>query len=180
VGDLICKGPYSLEVMQWAMKSTKARCVMGNHEARFLNCWRDGVIPNIKSYDLETYEQFGKHYDRCMEFANSWPHRIDEDGFSVVHAGIDPRMPREKQSLEDLESIRTLRGLNVPWYDRYFDKNLIVFGHWARRAPYVSPNAIGIDTGCVYGESLTALILPEKVLVSVPARKIYREKDWEA
>src|SRR5271170_3681817 len=59
VGDLICKGPDSARVVAWAMAQTNLDCVMGNHELRFLNCRRRGVIPNIKPSDLATYQQFG-------------------------------------------------------------------------------------------------------------------------
>jgi hypothetical protein len=52
-----------------------------------------------------------------------------------------------------------------------------VFGHWARPEPVVRPNAIGLDTGCVYGGELTAVILPERRLVSVPARRVYQKKE---
>ncbi len=57
------------------------------------------------------------------------------------------------------------------------EKALVVFGHWARPEPVVRKNAIGLDTGCVYGGALTALVLPERRLVSVPARRAYRAKD---
>lgn len=32
-----------------------------------------------------------------------------------------------------------------------------------------------IHTGCVYGGNLTALLLPEKQFVSVPAKKAYQD-----
>ena len=56
-----------------------------------------------------------------------------------------------------------------------------MFGHWAKPAPIVRRNAIGLDTGCVYGGALTALILPERRLVSVSARRVYQKKEgWPA
>ena len=34
---------------------------------------------------------------------------------------------------------------------------------------------ITYKTGCVYGGNLTAILLPDEVIVSVPSKKVYRE-----
>jgi hypothetical protein len=62
----------------------------------------------------------------------------------------------------------------------------IVFGHNARQVPQLHLDATGIDTACVYGGALTALVLPagtepprladrRDALVSVRARRVYAD-----
>jgi hypothetical protein len=177
VGDLICKGPQSRRVIEWAMAQRNLECVLGNHELRFLNCRRRGVIPNVKPYDLEVYHDFGRGYEEAMRYISRWPLTASGAGFLVVHAGFDPREGLEWQSDVQLTTMRNLKDTGRPWYEEHRDNSLVVFGHWAKPEPVVRKNAIGLDTGCVYGGSLTALILPERRLVSVPARRAYRMKE---
>jgi hypothetical protein len=71
------------------------------------------------------------------------------------------------------------------WGNHYNGPLHVVFGHNARTEPQFHHHATGIDTGCVYGGRLTALVLAanesvaidtrerQAQLVSVPARKTY-------
>ena len=49
----------------------------------------------------------------------------------------------------------------------------VFFGHWAMRGLVQYKNVIGLDSGCVYGGSLSAYVLPDERWLSVPAREQY-------
>jgi predicted phosphodiesterase len=178
VGDLVRKGPESAAVLRWAMDTPNLRCVLGNHDARLLLRWMQAGRPERDGADWEIHRQLGDSYNDAMEFMRTWPLHLEAGGALVVHAGLDPRISSVRlQSPHDLMNIRVPEGLKVPWYEAYTGEDLVVFGHWARSEPLIRPNAIGLDTGCVYGGALTALILPDRRLVSVPAERVYRRKD---
>jgi len=179
VGDLISKGPDSRSVIEWAMKTANLECVLGNHELRLRRHWRAGTRSSEKAHDAQTYRQLGGVYDAAMRWIDKLPLTISGPGFLVVHAGFDPGEGLEWQSTEQLTNLRRLPD-GRPWYEAYRERTLAVFGHWAKRQPVARPNAIGLDTGCVYGGSLTALILPERILISVPARRVHVvKKSWD-
>eukprot|EP00035_Acanthoeca_spectabilis_P028579 m.471341 g.471341 ORF g.471341 m.471341 type:complete len:301 (+) comp30884_c0_seq1:269-1171(+) len=100
---------------------------------------------------------------------------VDEQGTHtvVVHAGVVPKTPLEIQRRDVLVSIRNVQAngdavlekeynprVGVPWASTWAGPEYIVFGHDARRRLQRWPHATGLDTGCVYGGNLTALVLP--------------------
>ena len=54
-----------------------------------------------------------------------------------------------------------------PWFrvpSRQSQGRPIIFGHWAHLGLYMSDDAVGIDTGCLYGGHLTALRLEDRTV----------------
>jgi hypothetical protein len=172
VGDLIGKGPDSRGVLEWAMGARNLRGVLGNHELRFLEAWRAGRVPAEKEYDAATVAGLGTLFDAGMDYLSTWPLWLDLGEALVVHGGLRPGVPLEGHDAATLTTLRTLPD-GAPWFERYDAPKLAVFGHWVHRAPVVRLNAVGLDTGCVYGGMLTALVLPERRLVAVQARRAY-------
>ena len=68
-------------------------------------------------------------------------------------------------------------GLPVryPWAEDYRGRAMVLYGHTPVPAPEWVNNTLCLDTGCVFGGSLTALSYPERVLVSVPSARVYYE-----
>ncbi|HYA66416.1 MAG TPA: symmetrical bis(5'-nucleosyl)-tetraphosphatase, partial [Burkholderiaceae bacterium] len=65
----------------------------------------------------------------------------------------------------------------VPWFDhpqRATRSTTIVFGHWSTLGLLLRDDAIGIDTGCVWGGKLTAIGWPSRVVYQVGCRSARR------
>ena len=57
-----------------------------------------------------------------------------------------------------------------PWFeikDRLSRDNTIIFGHWSSLGFVDSNNVYGLDTGCLWGDSLTALRLEDRQTFSI-------------
>ena len=177
VGDLINRGDYSLEVLQLAY-ALGAECVLGNHEVALLNRFSKGG-------EDEILENIQAEAPFLIPWIRSWPFYIKEKKFIVVHAGIVPEYSLDETPPEifttvrcwDQKSGRMDKYLGIPWYRLYRGNRTIIYGHWAFKGLTVRENTIGLDSGCVWGGSLSALILPQKKIVQVKAKKCYVKTD---
>lgn len=177
VGDLICKGPSSRKTLDFAMSLPNLKCVVGNHELHFLKAWKARRLEELsKDYQKRALAEFGKDLNRYMEWIETWPFYLDLEECLVVHAGIRNGTSLEKQIPEELCNLRNLED-GTAWHENYKGKKLIVYGHWARQGLCVKENTIGLDSGCVYGKQLSALILPSREIVQIQARKAYEPID---
>jgi bis(5'-nucleosyl)-tetraphosphatase (symmetrical) len=61
-----------------------------------------------------------------------------------------------------------------PWYSVTNPKNrdfTFIFGHWAAHGLMVTDNVIALDSGCVWGNSLSAIRLEDRRVYQVPCKK---------
>lgn len=68
----------------------------------------------------------------------------------------------------------------VPWFDlpkRASQDATVIFGHWSALGLKVSPNIIALDTGCLWGGTLTAMRLEDRQLFQVACQNPVAQ-DW--
>lgn len=175
VGDLVVKGEKNREVLDLFMSDARFSSVLGNHDRAVLRGLRGR--PGLKASQERCVGELAGGAGRYEAFLGSLPALLDLGTHVVVHAGVRPGVPLAEQDEDDLVELRTLgpdraSRAGVPWYEVYEGPQTVIFGHWP--APLRrGPRALGIDTGCVYGYQLTAYVLEEDRLVSVPARRAY-------
>lgn len=183
VGDLVAKGPDSQAVVQLA-RELGAEAVVGNHEEHILRARRspDPERP-LKPHHQSVLDALTPEDWAWLEaLPTTLP--IDAHDVLVVHAGLVPGVPLEDQRRDLLLNLRSITADGEPskrvdggepWASRWTGPQHVVFGHDAIRKLQRHRFATGLDTGCVYGGELTALVLPEWKLVSVPARRVWCE-----
>ena len=177
VGDLISKGPKSREVLELFMTDARFSTVIGNHDLTLRRRW-SGEDVELKPAQKETHKELKSEKDKYATFLNTLPFVIDLDTHLVVHAGLRPNVELHSQTTGDLTRIRTLgpdreSEEGTPWYHVYNGEKTVLFGHWPSEEPRRGPRAIGLDTGCVYGHTLTAYIIETDEFVSVKAKRSY-------
>lgn len=184
VGDLVAKGPDSRAVIRLA-RELGALAVRGNHDERLLRWWRGGAraeeLEAMKPAHRQVAESLEPEDFRWLDSLPIWL-RLPEENALVVHGGIAPGVSLEEQKIDVLLNLRSITpegktsmraGEGAPWASFWTGPEHVYFGHDAVRGLQIHPFATGLDTGCVYGGRLTAMVLPERRLVSVPARKAW-------
>lgn len=179
LGDYIDRGPDSKKVVDFLLQLKKERpCVitlLGNHESMFLRylkgvdhqlflrsggqCTLDSYGINSKSGNaLHTYIPEGHLF-----FFNSLLLNWEDEKYIYVHAGLQPGLHLSLQA-DDW----CLWARDEFIYSSYDYNKRVIFGHTVFKEPFVRPEKVGIDTGAVYGGSLTCLVLPDEIFIKVP------------
>lgn len=192
LGDIVDRGPSIVDTLKLVMASVEAGtalCVPGNHDMKLLRklSGRDVQI----THGLEdSLSQLANESDEFQEQVRQFidglvSHYIFDDGKLVVaHAGMKEEMQgRGSGKVRDFAYYGETTGetdefglpVRYNWAAEYRGKATVVYGHTPVPEPDWLNRTINIDTGCVFGGSLTALRYPEKELVTVPAARVYAE-----
>lgn len=186
LGDLMDRGPASFGVFS-RFRGLKAqmgeRCILilGNHEDMMIHSFTDEVVHArwMRNQGQTTLDSFAEHgcdlraelpwFDQMKPYA-------ELEQFICVHAGLVHNVP-EENTLHDLIWDRAMAN------GALYGGKLVIFGHTetnkvtyrdaANETHFLLPGTdyplpetgcINMDTGCVYGGKLSALVTDGKTL----------------
>jgi len=175
VGDVVTKGPAADRCLDlWHERGYLA--VQGNNEIKLLARAR----PLLRLFAHEDGAVL--HRRDLLQYIASWPLVIDfpQERVTAVHGGFLPQMQvtpedieREQDLIPQLRWIRKQDGQwrpvgkekkrkdDVLWSEKWRGDRVVVYGHTPLREPKRDKLALGLDTGCVYGGSLTAAVFAD-------------------
>ncbi|MBB5939922.1 polynucleotide kinase-phosphatase [Streptomyces zagrosensis] len=193
VGDLVDRGPDSPGVLRLVMgmvESGSALCVPGNHENKLARYLAGSTVRHAHGL-AETIEQLAKEdvsdpefRPRVVAFIRSLVSHyvLDEGKLVVCHAGLPEKYHgRQSGRVRSFALYGETTGetdefglpVRYPWAEDYRGSAAVVYGHTpVPRASWLN-KTLCLDTGCVFGGSLTALRWPERELVSTPAERVW-------
>jgi protein phosphatase len=192
LGDLVDRGPNTPGVLRLVMqlvKDGRAICVPGNHDVKLLRALRGknvqlthGLAESLAQLAAEP-EEFRRDVADFIDSLVS--HYVLDDGKLVVaHAGMKESMQgRGSGRVRDFALYGETTGetdefglpVRYNWAAEYRGRAAVVYGHTPIPEPEWLNNTVCVDTGCVFGGSLTALRWPEREFVSVKAKATYAE-----
>ena len=164
-------------------------------------CLISGEKHPMKNINDKTRNEYLSMTEDDLNFIKRMPTAISLDPVNkwiVVHAGVEPRVPFKKQVDNQLMRVRYVdeRGYAISlnsdksqpkgtkyWAELWDNEESFIFGHNVFKEPtffkrkdsekYVG---VGIDTGCCYGNALTAIRYPSLEVIQVKAKQVYYTK----
>ncbi|WP_374717553.1 bis(5'-nucleosyl)-tetraphosphatase PrpE [Neobacillus sp.] len=201
VGDLTDRGPQSLRVIEVVWKLVieykRAYYTPGNHCNKL---YRFFLGNNVQiTHGLETtvaeYESLSKQERESIrkKFMTLYEQAplylvLDNNKLVIAHAGIKQELiGMNNEKVKKFVLYGDITGEKHPdgspvrrdWAKTYYGDYIIVYGHTPVKQPRIINNTYNIDTGAVFGGSLTALRYPEMQIVSVPSTMPYIEEKFK-
>ena len=192
LGDIGDRGPKIAECFSFVMdacESGAALCVCGNHDAKLLRKLNGRDVQATHGLDRTLAALAGEPPEftaRLKKFLDGLVSHYVFDGGRLVaaHAGlIEKYQGRSSSRVRDFCLYGDTSGetdeyglpVRYDWAAGYRGNALVVYGHTPAPEAQQYGRTACVDTGCVFGGSLTAYRYPEGELVSVPSAAVYYE-----
>ncbi len=192
VGDLVDRGPHTPGVLRLVMGMVEAGhglCVAGNHENKLVRALQGrkvqrthGLAESLEQLDGEDERFRARVAAFCKGLISHYV--LDGGRLVVAHAGLkEAYHGRASGRVRSFALYGETTGetdeyglpLRYPWANEYRGRATVLYGHTPVSEPAWVNNTLCLDTGCVFGGSLTALRYPEREVVSVPAQQVWYE-----
>lgn len=182
VGDYCDRGRFSKQVFEYVKDLvakgdkegliTEVRALMGNHERMMIDVaddlcygWADTWMLNGGIQTLQSYSEDASEWKDLKKLVGysmiNWIRMLPKSTIvgevAISHAGIDnPNMLAAHHSEQELLWSRQMRTGPHKFH------KFTVHGHTPMKNVKISDYAAYIDTGCVFGNKLTTLFIPDE------------------
>ena len=177
LGDYVDRGKNSYEViegLQEIQKQYNCICLLGNHEAMMIDAIETKECSLWKQSGgdktLKSYQKNGALRTKHLNWLKGLPVIYETRKNLFSHAGF-PKTITLENTFEDM-----VWGGNCVLDKSEPNEKIAIFGHYPNDRVFKTLNGnIGIDTGCVYGGKLTALVLDENTISILDVEKDSRD-----
>lgn len=175
VGDIITRGKDSIQTLRY-IQEHNIKSVLGNHEDKIIRYLEHEKSKNQNPIILDEDEQniVKDLNSKDIDFLTNMPLFIKFNNITVLHGGLHNSYDLNNLSKKDKSKILRMRYLDsdhnfitfgkekddsIFWADVYDgSQGFIVYGHQWFKDVKINNHSLGIDTGCVYGNKLSAVV----------------------
>ncbi|MFC4386870.1 bis(5'-nucleosyl)-tetraphosphatase PrpE [Gracilibacillus marinus] len=201
VGDLTDRGPNSLKVIELAyqlvIEQQLAYYVPGNHCNKLYRYFlgnniklQHGIETTVEEYKqcpIEKQKIIKQKWMTLYEQSSLYE-IITELNLVIAHAGIkESYIGSYSNKVKTFVLYGDITGETLPdgrpvrrdWASSYHGERWIVYGHTPVLEPRFVNHTVNIDTGCVFGNKLTAISFPEQRITSVPSKQPFIKEKFQ-
>ena len=188
--DEILNAPDREELLFW-LRNQRLMHVENDFvlvHAGLLPGWSVGQALNL-AYEVETALKGSNYVDFLEHMYGNKPAGWDDSltGYSrlrvITNALTRMRICTVSGEMEfDFKAeIQNIPDGYLPWFDVPHRANAdatVIFGHWSALGLMIKPDAIALDTGCLWGGPLTAIRLDDREVIQVDCANPAVAKHW--
>jgi serine/threonine protein phosphatase 1 len=178
VGDMVDRGPGSMETARFFRDAPNAMAVLGNHERKLSGAMKGTIQPAWSQ--MHTMTAIPDHeYGQWVEYFDSLPAVMETPHTIITHARLDPAVSLPEQdpyhtcAVGGPGVVIPLDDCDVPlWYWEWRRtsgiRKPLCIGHLRYPRIALAPGGLfALDTGVAKGGALSAVIFPAMDIVQV-------------